>query len=79
MGNKHVVSIRFHTEGKEADLYHKIQVGRKEAGMSAAEYVKQILAGYFQNLEKRSEAEQILQEIRKEYQDMTGRVERIIR
>lgn len=79
MGNKHVVSIRFHMEGLEADLYRRIQAGKEDAGLSMPEYVKNILSEYFRDLEKRNEAEQVLQEIRLEYRDMIGRVERTIR
>lgn len=78
MGKKFVISIRFHAEGVEADLYRRIQNGKQKAGLSAPEYVKEILSEYFREGKKRNEAEQVLQEIREEYRDMIGCVERTI-
>lgn len=79
MGNKHVITIRFHVEGIEEELYRRIQEGKEKAGLSAPDYVKKILSEYFADEEKRSEAERVLQEIREEYRDMIERVERTIR
>ena len=79
MGNKLVLTLRFHAEGEEAELYRSIQAGKEGASLSAPEYVKKILSDYFADGQKRKEAELVLQEIREEYREMIGRVERTIR
>lgn len=79
MGNKLVISIRFHAEGPEAELYQRIQTCKRDAGLSAPEYVKHILSGYFADGEKRNEEERVLQEIREEYRNMVGHVEETVR
>lgn len=79
MGDKLVITIRFHTEGEEAGLYRRIQEEKGQAGLSASEYVKKILSDHFEDMGKRNEAENVLQEVREEYRDMVGRVEGTIR
>lgn len=79
MDNKLAATIRFHADGEEAELYRKIQEGKEDAGLSLSEYVKKILACYFTDIQKRSDAENILREIREEYRIMAERVESIIR
>lgn len=79
MAGRLVVTLRFHAEGAEAELYRNIQAGKEKSALSASEYVKKILADYFADGQKRKEAEQVLQEIREEYREMIGRVERTIR
>lgn len=79
MGNKLVITVRFHAEGAEAELYRNIQAGKEEAALSAPEYVKKILADYFADGRRLRDAEEVLQEIREEYREMIGRVERVIR
>lgn len=79
MGNKLVITIRFHTEGDEEELYRRIQAEKVQVGLSASEYVKKILSDYFEDMEKRSEAENVLQAAREEYREMVGRVEGTIR
>ena len=49
MGDKYVATVRFHTEGVEAELYGRIMEGKKEAGLSVPDYIKQILKEYFEN------------------------------
>lgn len=79
MGDKLVITIRFHSEGDEEELYRRIQEEKGQMGLSASEYVKKILSDYFEDMEKRSEAENVLQAAREEYRDMVGRVEGTIR
>ena len=43
MGDKFVATVRFHTEGVEAELYGRLMEGKKEAGLSVPDYMKQIL------------------------------------
>jgi hypothetical protein len=49
MGDKYVATVRFHTEGVEAELYGRLMEGKKEAGLSVPDYIKQILKEYFEN------------------------------
>ena len=49
MGDKNVATVRFHTEGVEAELYGRLMEGKKEAGLSVPDYIKQILKEYFEN------------------------------
>lgn len=79
MGGKLALTVRFQPEGEEAGLYRKIQEGKVKAGLSAPRYVKKILSEYFDGMEKRGEAEQVLQEIREGYLNMAERVESAIR
>ena len=52
MGDKYVATVRFHTEGVEAELYGRIMEGKKEAGLSVPDYIKQILKEYFENKDR---------------------------
>lgn len=52
MGDKYVATVRFHTEGVEAELYRKLMDGKKEAGLSVPDYIKQILKEYFENKDR---------------------------
>ena len=52
MGDKYVATVRFHTEGVEADLYGRLMEGKKEAGLSVPDYIKQILKEYFENKDR---------------------------
>lgn len=79
MGNKLVISIRFHAQGPEAELYQKIQTCKRDAGLSAPEYVKHILSRYFADGEKRNEEKRVLQEVREEYRNLVRHVEETVR
>ena len=52
MGDKYVATVRFHTEGVEAELYGRLMEGKKEAGLSVPDYIKQILKEYFENKDR---------------------------
>ena len=52
MGDKYVATVRFHTEGVEAELYGRIMEGKKEAGLSVPDFIKQILKEYFENKDR---------------------------
>lgn len=52
MGDKYVATVRFHTEGVEAELYERLMEGKKEAGLSVPDYIKQILKEYFENKDR---------------------------
>lgn len=38
MGDKFVATVRFHTEGVEAELYRRLMDGKREAGLSMPDY-----------------------------------------
>lgn len=75
MGEKLVVTVRFNPEGTEAELYRKIQQGKRCAGLSTPEYVKAVLSEYFAGMERQDDDRSILQEIRK----ATDRLEEAIK
>ena len=52
MGDKYVATVRFHMEGMEAELYGRLMEGKKEAGLSVPDYIKQILKEYFENKDR---------------------------
>ena len=52
MGDKYVATVRFHTEGVEADLYGRLMEGKKEAGLSVPDFIKQSLKEYFENKDR---------------------------
>lgn len=75
MGDKLVVTVRFNPEGTEAELYRKIQQGKRCAGLSTPEYVKSVLSGYFAGVERENGDRIILQEIR----EAADRLEKVIK
>lgn len=75
MGEKLVITVRFNPEGTEAELYRKIQEGKRHAGLSTPEYVKSVLLGYFAGVERENGERIILQEIRK----AADRLEKVIK
>lgn len=52
MGDKYVATVRFHTEGVEAELYGRLMEGKEEAGLSVPDYIKQILKEHFENKDR---------------------------
>lgn len=52
MGDRYVATVRFHTEGVEAELYGRLMEEKKEAGLSVPDYIKQILKEYFENKDR---------------------------
>lgn len=79
MGGKLIIMIRFNLEGREAELYRKIQQGKRSAGLSTPEYVKSVLLGYFEDLERQKEEQTVLWEIREECCMMAERLGNAVR
>ena len=75
MGEKLVITVRFNPEGTEAELYRKIQQGKRCAGLSTPEYVKSVLSGYFAGVERQNDGRIVLQEIR----EAADRLEKVIK
>ena len=69
MGDKYVATVRFHTEGVEARLYGKLMDGKKEAGLSVPDYIKQILKEYFEDKEREDKQSKWLERFREELAD----------
>lgn len=78
MADKLIATIRFNTEGVEADLYQKIQESREKAGLSVPEFVKKVLLEHFENEERCEKERSVLYEIREEYQEMARRLEKTV-
>lgn len=76
MGDKYVATVRFHTEGVEAELYRKLMDGKKEAGLSVPDYIKQILREYFENKDREDEQSEWLERFLEEMADI---VEQVVR
>ncbi len=66
MGDKYVATVRFHMEGVEAELYGRIMEGKKEAGLSVPDYIKQILTEYFANKDRLDKQKEIMIQFREE-------------
>lgn len=79
MGEKLVITVRFNPEGTEAELYRKIQQGKRCAGLSTPEYVKSVLSEHFASMERQNDSRIILQEIRDGYAVMADRLEKVIK
>lgn len=75
MGEKLVITVRFNPEGTEAELYRKIQQGKRCAGLPTPEYVKSVLSGYFAGVERENDVRIIVQEIR----EAADRLEKVIK
>lgn len=76
MGDKYVATVRFHTEGVEAELYGRLMKGKKEAGLSVPDYIKQILKEYFENKDREDSRNEWLEQFGGE---ITGIVEQAVR
>ena len=76
MGDKYVATVRFHMEGVEAELYGRIMEGKKEAGLSVPDYIKQILREYFENKDREDEQSEWLERFLEEMADI---VEQVVR
>lgn len=70
MGDKYVATVRFHTEGVEAELYGRLMDGKREAGLSVPDYIKQILKEYFRDKDKEDEQNEWLERFREEMADV---------
>ena len=75
MGDKFVATVRFHTEGVEAGLYQRLLEGKKEAGLSLPDYIKQILAEYFEGEDKRREQAELVEQFQGECREMMADME----
>ena len=78
MGDKFVATVRFHTEGVEAELYQRLLEGKKEAGISLPDYIKQILAEYFEGENKRREQAGLVEQFQGECREMMAGIEKKI-
>ena len=76
MGDKYVATVRFHMEGVEAELYRRLMDGKKEAGLSVPDYIKQILKEYFENKDRENEQSEWLERFLEEMADV---VEQVVR
>lgn len=76
MGDKYVATVRFHMEGVEAELYGRLMEGKKEAGLSVPDYIKQILKEYFESKDREDSRNEWLKQFGVE---ITGIVERAVR
>lgn len=52
MGDRYVATVRFHTEGVEAELYQRLLDGKRDSGLSVPDYIKRILAEHFANKDR---------------------------
>lgn len=77
MGDKYVATVRFHTEGVEAELYRRLMEGKKEAGLSVPDYIKQILKEYFENKDREDEQSEWLERFLEEMADVVEQAVRI--
>lgn len=76
MGDKFVATVRFHTEGVEAELYRRLMDGKREAGLSMPDYIKQILKEYFEDRDRRDKQDGWLGQFRRE---MAADIEQAVR
>lgn len=75
MGDRFVATVRFHTEGVEAELYQRLLEGKREAGLSVPDYIEQILAKYFADEDRRHMQDGLLEQFHGECQDMLAGIE----
>lgn len=57
MGDRYVATVRFHTEGVEAELYQRLLDGKRDSGLSVPDYIKRILAEHFANKDRQDSTE----------------------
>lgn len=76
MGDKYVATVRFHTEGVEAELYDRLMEGKEEAGLSVPDYIKQILKEHFENKDREDSRNEWLEQFGVE---IAGVVEQAVR
>ncbi len=76
MGDKYVATVRFHMEGVEAELYGRLIEGKREAGLSMPDYIKQILKEYFKDKDREDEQNKWLKRFREEMADVVGQAVR---
>lgn len=76
MGDKYVATVRFHTEGVEAELYQRLLDGKRDSGLSVPDYIKRILAEHFANKDRQDNRKELLEQFRA---DFLTDMERVIR
>lgn len=76
MGDRYVATVRFHTEGVEAELYQRLLDGKRDSGLSVPEYIKRILEEYFANKDRQDNQKELLEQFRA---DFLTDMERVIR
>ncbi|MBO5484589.1 MAG: hypothetical protein J5979_05220 [Lachnospiraceae bacterium] len=76
MGDRYVATVRFHTEGVEAELYQKLLDGKRDSGLSVPDYIKRILAEHFANKDRQDNQKELLEQFRA---DFLTDMERVIR
>lgn len=76
MGDRYVATVRFHTEGVEAELYQRLLDGKRDSGLSVPDYIKRILAEHFANKDRQDNQKELLEQFRV---DFLTDMERVIR
>ena len=76
MGDRYVATVRFHTEGVEAELYQRLLDGKRDSGLSVPDYIKRILAEHFANKDRQDNQKELLEQFRA---DFLTDMERVIR
>lgn len=66
MGDRYVATVRFHTEGVEAELYQRLLDGKRDSGLSVPDYIKRILAEHFANKDRQDNQKELLEQFRAE-------------
>lgn len=66
MGDRYVATVRFHTEGVEAELYQRLLDGKRDSGLSVPDYIKRILAEHFANKDRQENQKELLEQFRAE-------------
>lgn len=67
MGDRYVATVRFHTEGVEAELYQRLLDGKRDSGLSVPDYIKRILAEHFANKDRQDNQKELLEQIHAEF------------
>lgn len=76
MGDRYVATVRFHTEGVEAELYQRLLDGKRDSRLSVPDYIKRILAEHFANKDRQDNQKELLEQFRA---DFLTDMERVIR
>lgn len=66
MGDRYVATVRFHTEGVEAELYQRLLDGKRDSRLSVPDYIKRILAEHFANKDRQDNQKDLLEQFRAE-------------
>ena len=79
MKEKYVITIRFHTEGVEAELYQRLFTEKQKAGLSLPEYMKQVLRKYFSEKDRKHMQGEDWKQRKEAYREMLAEMERMVR